>query len=164
MLLKERNEVIGPIQTRSPRDSATFREQMILSAACTSGLHSTPPSRGALTGRDGPIQSTDSVRDCRSAPAMTGQQCRNPRWHLSLQVRRCLCRRLRGAKLGMRLESCFVEPPDGKTYDGADREGQRGPHIEFFHWQSDKERAYQRPDDRADATDAQLPAGTIGSQ
>ena len=42
--------------------------------------------------------------------------------------------------------------------------GQRRPHIKLLHRQADEQGARERPDDRAEAAEAELPARAVGAQ
>ena len=48
--------------------------------------------------------------------------------------------------------------------DGADDEGKRRPHVEILDRKTDEQGSHQRPYDRADPSQAQLPSRSVGAQ
>src|SRR6476659_5792639 len=58
----------------------------------------------------------------------------------------------------------LVELPDGEADHRAERKWQRRPHIELLDRQADEQCTHERPDDRADPSDAELPARAVGAQ
>src|SRR5436309_2643380 len=69
---------------------------------------------------------------------------------------------LRLAELRMGCEPRGVEAVDDEADHCAEGERQRRPHVEVLHRHADEQRAKQGPDDRADAAEAELPAGAVG--
>ena len=67
-------------------------------------------------------------------------------------------------QFGMRLEPRGVEPMDGEAHDGRGGEWQRRPHVKLLHRKADEQGARERPDDRADASEAELPARSVGAE
>src|SRR6267378_3080371 len=55
--------------------------------------------------------------------------------------------------------SLLVKPVHGVADHGADEEGRGGPHVEPVDGQRDEQRAHERPDDRTQPPDAELPSG-----
>ena len=64
----------------------------------------------------------------------------------------------------MRAQPPLIKHVDQEGYDGAGGKRQRRPDVKLLDRQTDEQRAHERADDRAEAANAELPAGAIGAQ